>query len=623
MPTQGSRQAARLLPTPRVEDLIFFEERKSLVTARSNPKGTTPPYPYGTLYTAINPGTTLYTSHKLVLVEDVDETGLVQNFWYAADRDDQDSYNYSILFPWSENPNFYQVSREYIVPREGYEPDPLGTPEPSDPFAGTWTYLRPDGDDYFRPGGVDSYIRPASVSSGAVLVGQSMQPLEYQSRISSLYVRVTKIYQKIPGTDDSPPGSGSSQNDRGYVVTRIYGGINSFRLVWTITLPRTVADNYKAPPFTNCIIPGYENLLLVNEKIEASNENNQTSTVTRIYEGNISGDPFPSADRIYYSGTFYPGNLPPDKFVVSKRKVVTEVTISTPESESTSSPSTSPETTPSPKYSRLESVEAKPGQVAPQNEGTKEVTYWTDIETAVLSGNQWDNTIRDYVPYVTFVLPSDAYPLFDTPPQPGTQRDVTPLSTGWFMVTIQSPNETTIEVLASPFAIDGTARSWLDFENDTWPNVLNAETFTTVESLDGDQLGLQWDFSPSAYNGPCVVCKQVAWQKVAPNILIAPNLQAEAFDPTPLRINWPGVINDGIPACLHFNPNSSEYDPQPVPDGAYIFTGPLGTNYYLQWLATGFPTWPESYVKVVRVDPYLGGFRIEKWTVQKPNVGPA
>lgn len=618
MPNPSSRQSNKVLPTPKVADLLFFELVES---TRFAPKGTTFPYAYGTTYAALHSNSTLFPNHKLVLVEDADEQGLWIKMWYAADRNSQDDYNYTILYPFANNTRYFQISREYILPR-GEQPLELGSADPGNPFGTvTVTYVSPSGETYvYTAGGVTGYVYTTSTvgeSSGAVLVAQSEQPLEYDSKISSLYVRVTRIYQKIPGSDDTVPGSGAGQSDDGYTVTRPLGTDSFFRLVWKLTLPRSVADNYKSTDYKPCIIPGYTNLLLVDEKIEASNENNQSSTVTRTYEGNITGAPFPSADRVFYQGKFYPGTMPPDKFIVSKRRVKTTVITQGSEYENVNIPTEAPEQNSPPLRDALESVEATPSNDSPSLLGTKDIVYWTDVEVATLSGEQWDNNLRDMVDYTTFVVPSDEVgDLGD--PAVGTQREITPLSTGWSLVVVMAPRETEIENLANPFVNIGTSpRNYLDYINDYWPNVLYA--LQTVFSPDGSQIALDYEFRPRAYSGPCLCCKQVAWSKSAPLININPTLQVQFLDPTSLSLRWPGVISDSIPECLHYNP--IPYDPPAAVPGSYVFTGPLGTDYFKEWIPTSFPTWPDFYVKRISVEPYLGGWWITKLTVQKPSVG--
>lgn len=606
------RQDTRTSPTPLVADILVYQDFNC---AKDFPPGTPFPWDFGTPYQTIFLNSNIYPNHVLVWHEPIDSQGLWRRLWFAADRQFQEQYSYSLSYPYGGNTSYPRITYTFIV-RRGEQPLQLGSPDPGNAVIGSFTYLQPlpSTDGYLQPSpSTFTYLQPAQSSSPAVLIAQSEEPLPTESGIGSVYVKQTRIYEIIPGSDDATPGTGSSQATTGYTVTRPLGTDTFFRLEWKIKLPRSVADNHRSTDYARCIIPGYENLILIQETIKADEDNNQESTIIRVYEGNITGAPFPSADKIVFQGKYYSGNMPPDKYVASKRKVVDTTITASPEDQDVSSPSDAPVSTPLPKYSRIDNVEVKPDGESPNLVGTKSVTYYTDVEIQTLYGQQWDNNIRDYVPYYTYVIPTEEYANIGDP-APGTQRDVTPIGTGWLVVTVQTPRETDIEVLTSPFAVDGTARSYLDVINDSWPNVLYG--LTIIASPDGDQLAVDHEFRPRAYNGPCVCCKQVAWKKNSPNVIVEPNLQMEFFDPSSLTIQWPGVISFSIPECLHYNPEAITG----LPVGTYVFTGPTGTNYYKQWLPTNFATWPSQYVKLVSVEPYLGGFRIEKITVQKPNI---
>jgi hypothetical protein len=601
------RQDVRIFPTPDERDEIFYE---LVELSRESPPGELI-QSYGTAH----PEPNVWPDHKLVLIEAADDTGLWVRKWYAADRADQEAYNYSLSYPYGGATHYPQILRTYILPR-GEDPLALGSEDPGNPYGSANSYYlqpAPSTDQYLQPSpSTDSYALPAvsATSSGAVLVGQSEEPLGLDSKISSLYVKVTRVYQVIPGSDDDVPGSGAGQADNGYTVERPLGTDTFFRLTWKLVLPRLVADNYHSPDYNACPISGYESLVLVNETIESSDENNQISNVTRVYAGNIEGAPFPSADKVRYQGKFYPNTLPPEKFVLSWRKMSDTYLTDAPEEQDVSTPSTVPVAAPSNKYDGMVSVEAKPKNVL---EGEKETTWYTDIEIATLRGENWDDSLRDYVPFTTFVIPSAEYENLGEPAS-GTQRDVTPLGTGWTMVTVQAPRETTIEILTSPFTdLGGSARSYLDSIPDQWPQVL--KRMTPILS-DSGTISLDYEFDPAEYSGPCIACFQVAWSKTPPMIATNPTLAAEAFNTTSLRIMWPGVLNVQIPACLHRNTETISG----VDAGTYVFTGPLGTNFYKAWPPTVYGDWPESYVKEVSVKPYLGGYRLEKITVHRPNV---
>jgi hypothetical protein len=604
------RQDNRNYVTPLVADILFFE---IVDITRICPPGEDPPA-YGTAH----PDTEKYPNFKLSYIQNADDQGLKQKWYYCKDRANQEDYNYALSYPYSGNTQYPRITRTYVLLR-GQAPLALGSADPGltgvtqfqyyQPSASAFTYLQPSPSTF-------TYLQPFSASSAAVLVAQSEEPIPVEEGVGSLYVKITRIYDVLPGSDDTIPGSGASQTNAGYTIERPLGTDSFFRLTWKLTLPRTVADNAIQDNYTACPISGFGSLVLVDETIKQDDSSNQTSAVTRVYEGNATGVAFPSAEKVRYQGKFYPSNLPPEKFVLAWRKMSDTYLTDSPENQNVSTPATVPVAAPLGKYDALVGVESKPKNVLT---GEKETTWYTDIEVATLYGENWDDNLRDYVPFTTFVIPSSEYVNIGEP-EIGTQRDVTPLGTGWSVVTVQAPRETSIEILTSPFAdLSGSARSYLDSIPDQWPRVLKRFFVGTTPS--GNSLYYDYEFSPDEYSGPCIACFQVAWSKSPPMITSNPTLVATAFNPTSLRINWPEVINIQIPDCLHSNPETIVG----VPAGTYVFTGPLGTTYYKAWEPTtlggvAIGDWPDSYVKNVSVTPYLGGYRLEKITVHKPDI---
>ena len=104
------RQRDITFVTPRVEDLILFE----IMDAQR--VGTIFPA-YGTAH----PDTTKWPNHKLVHIRQ-GEDSQSYHYYYAADRDSQDSYNYELR-------EGKQLMRTYVLPRADYPanlPVPVG-----------------------------------------------------------------------------------------------------------------------------------------------------------------------------------------------------------------------------------------------------------------------------------------------------------------------------------------------------------------------------------------------------------------------------------------------------------------------------------------------------------------
>jgi hypothetical protein len=119
--------------SPVVGDVLFY------VTV-DRPDGDIPAHPaYGALYLE-EP----YAAHKLCFIKQVDEEGLYFNYYYAADRDDQDTYNFEFSQADLGGNKYDTVIRTYVTPRAGFnednEPFKAGDAMPS--LAGGF------GDDY-------------------------------------------------------------------------------------------------------------------------------------------------------------------------------------------------------------------------------------------------------------------------------------------------------------------------------------------------------------------------------------------------------------------------------------------------------------------------------------------
>lgn len=122
------RQDRKLFPTPLIGDVLFSETRDC---NRGNP------FPeYGTPH----PNAQRWPNHKLVFIKPLDiERNEIFEFFYAADRENQDLYNFSVgyrnIIGNAGGREFRVVQRSYVTPRADFKPldIPFGTPMPNIP----------------------------------------------------------------------------------------------------------------------------------------------------------------------------------------------------------------------------------------------------------------------------------------------------------------------------------------------------------------------------------------------------------------------------------------------------------------------------------------------------------
>ena len=119
-------------PSPRVEDLLFY------VRVDSKQKKNEDPPAYGTLYNDNHPTSgESYPDHELVYVSPIDETGW-RRYYYAAIREEQNSYNWEIRPVRGAGRGFDIGVRFYFVKRDDYTAGgwettyggSVGTPDP-------------------------------------------------------------------------------------------------------------------------------------------------------------------------------------------------------------------------------------------------------------------------------------------------------------------------------------------------------------------------------------------------------------------------------------------------------------------------------------------------------------
>lgn len=134
LPQAPYRQDRKLLPTPLIADVLFSEIRDC---NRSE-------FPaYGTPH----PNAAKWPKHKLVYIKPVDiERNEIFEFFYAADRADQDLYNWEYAKTEIRGVKYDSVVRTYLTLRDDFvqetpELDTIMPDVPTGVFTGTYTFF--------------------------------------------------------------------------------------------------------------------------------------------------------------------------------------------------------------------------------------------------------------------------------------------------------------------------------------------------------------------------------------------------------------------------------------------------------------------------------------------------
>lgn len=131
LPSAPKRQDTKVFPTPLIGDVLFSQIEDC--TRREFPAYGTP-----------HPDTAKWPDHKLVYIRPVEnERDGIFEFFYAADRADQDGYNWEFTKADIGGQNFDAVQRTYVVPRAEFDPSTpaMGASMPNIPedlFANTY-----------------------------------------------------------------------------------------------------------------------------------------------------------------------------------------------------------------------------------------------------------------------------------------------------------------------------------------------------------------------------------------------------------------------------------------------------------------------------------------------------
>ena len=216
-------------PTAQIEDSIEVEYVDSMAGYV--------PIAFGTRYSEVEHGAFAknFPNHVLVADAPVDASGTTRKRTWVSNRLDQDRYNFSVSFEVHHS-EFPTYTRTYILPREGYEPLELLVPDPFDPFA--------------------------------FLIGEQAVPDTDPPELRSVYLKVVRIYETLPGPIT-------------YSIEFPYGGNPSCPRITTKQKFAHMA--FPDAPGTKCPIENYTNAILVGQTITQS-EHAAVDLVQGIYD---------------------------------------------------------------------------------------------------------------------------------------------------------------------------------------------------------------------------------------------------------------------------------------------------------------------------------------------------
>lgn len=563
-PAPSVRQVS-LRPTPKVSDLLFYELKDSRLASYASPPA------YGTRH----PNLDKYPNHKLVFVEPSDESGWFK-WWYAADRESQDDYNYAVTYPYAGDEAFPRYTRTYVIPRADYNPLVMGSADP--------------------------------VHSDAVLVGQLMKPMEGQ--IGSLYVEVTRVYDVIPSQGDSE-GLGTAQAGGGYIVERPLGTLGFLKLTWTISLPKAIAEDAAADgraDYRACPITGYTDLTLLDETITSESDQDSVRTVRRIY---MKQQTTPKVDKERLTRNLEP----PDKFTTflerkTSETFVTASTVDNPDSWNGAGT-----------FSSVQSVVA----MSTMLQGKKQ-TIEISFSTTPLTQKVWDDNLGTHVDVTqTSVRTSEltAWLADSANIAPATDfYETTPYNSEWtIVIRTRMPVGALTDPSASSPTKTGHVLDYFTTRPFAWPRVLTYlyETSYSQKDRAGNSVQTSVTWTPeykAPWSGICRARVLRWWQKNGFAEEVKP---IETLTPTAIEIDWP-VGSVSILPCLH---------------DVKTFTGTTGTTNPLYAYAAFSRTfaatslrqgattttaidWPDKLIADFSLEPYRGGYLCTRVDVYKP-----
>lgn len=238
-PAPGNQQAATF-PTPNLRDILFYEERDARVPTNDAERRQ---FEYGRPH----PNHQKYPDHKLVLIELIDGTNK-QRWWYAADRDKQDAYNFEITYPFGGNRDFPRITRTYVIPRKEFVARQAGS---LDPVFGDGHHLVDQRQSRIGQQQLDSlYVLYQAVYDR--LPG----PMIQEEREDETFCSITRFTQVGLKSDLVRPAQGTEFGGGRVITSQIQDGNNGDvgRLVIDVAaVPSPIQTSYQTEPETKQI----------------------------------------------------------------------------------------------------------------------------------------------------------------------------------------------------------------------------------------------------------------------------------------------------------------------------------------------------------------------------------
>lgn len=213
-PQAPARQRVLTSPTPAIADIVFYERHDSRLATNASGASRRE-------YGSPHPAKSQFPNHKLAFIEPDDQKGW-EKWWYVADRDSQDDYNFETSYPYDGLKDFPRYKRTYVVARAEYEPLDKGVADPKHPDA--------------------KLIFEEQVRTG-------------ERQLDNLYVVVVREYDYVPDIQQ--------QNLHNLETTYPYAGIKEFpRYTRTYIMPR---QDYE-PLAKGAADPTFEDAKLIREE---------------------------------------------------------------------------------------------------------------------------------------------------------------------------------------------------------------------------------------------------------------------------------------------------------------------------------------------------------------------
>lgn len=458
----------------------------------------------------------------------------------------QEAYNAEKDFPYQADRRFPRTTRKYVVPRADV---------------------------------ATAVIPSASLDlEGATLAFRVERRIEGQAE-DSRYVLVIVAHDKIPLLSDTSTGGGLDfLKGFGYSITRPYGTDDHFRLTWRV--PGVKAGYTPTVDYTACPIAGYTSLILVNESLEAKNENSSTVDLVRVYDS-LPGPELEDESQEKLASI-------PEAFIATRK---TETIRQPVKNDATIlSPSGLP-TDVNGGILRTE-LGASGANKLVFDKGQVRVT----VTTGPTVDQEYDPLTGKLITVTQELVPA------------GTAGETIDPLTGEYATIKQINQFYAIKTTRRPTAlgVGSDARSYDSIINWAWPPVLLAINFFGVNNKDGSlaKMGYNTDFK-EGYSGPCRARITESWSPVA---IAAPTITP--MIPTPMEFDFP-LTNLSIPACLHTQITFTEVIGTNHPTLAY-------TTSTKTFAGTNYTNWPNTIVGQFTQTPYQGGFRIESVLIYKP-----